>query len=156
VFEIRINCSKWNNRRKWHYYLTKEIWTPRLRWTAEQSRHRYTPYVRVHHVGFLDAQSKHTCCLLHHQLCPTQTGGDDTWQGCPLTRDTPGQCQPADDGAEGHLVLTLSLQPLEAVDNFHFFHFLLRTCSSFLRHVRFHPTCSYLKTYVSILRALVG
>jgi hypothetical protein len=35
--------------------------TPRLRWTAEQSRQRKMPYVTEAQVGFLALQSKHIC-----------------------------------------------------------------------------------------------
>lgn len=40
-------------------YLTKLMWTPRLRWAAEQSMQRKIPYVTEAHVGFLALQSKH-------------------------------------------------------------------------------------------------
>lgn len=46
--------------KNWNSNLTKLIWTPRLRWVAEQSMQRKTPYVTDAHVGFFALQSKHT------------------------------------------------------------------------------------------------
>lgn len=40
---------------------TKVKWTPRFRWTAEQSMQMNTPYVTDDHVGFFALQSKHVC-----------------------------------------------------------------------------------------------
>lgn len=58
---IRIH-DKWDNKciRSRFVDLTKEIWTPKLRWLEEQSRHRYIPNGTEDQVGFLVPQSKHT------------------------------------------------------------------------------------------------
>lgn len=40
---------------------TNVKWTPRFRWTAEQSMHMNTPYVTEDQVGFFALQSKHVC-----------------------------------------------------------------------------------------------
>lgn len=49
---------------------TKEMWTPRLRWFEEQSRHKYTPKGTEDQVGFFWPQSKHICRSL------------DAWETC--------------------------------------------------------------------------
>lgn len=67
--------------------LIKVTWTPRERWTAEQSIHRNTPYVTLAHVGLLLPQSKH--CWNKNISLLKSVRIQDLYSDCELSCEDP-------------------------------------------------------------------